>query len=278
MFHLLVKFNGWEYSRDTLKNQRIFEYTDEVLAAQFKPNGSLDINQISQVPAIFASETGGNGEQIVKFGHIDRIIPNGAETRIEYSIDPDIPAMSNSTFEHLSSELHIEDFEFSRTHWAIKHVDLYQILLRNQNSTRSAPKVFALPESPINENEISVMMSFNSQFNEIYDTLKNTATSLGLNCTRADDIWENDAVIQDVVSLICRSKIVICDCTGRNANVFYEAGIAHTLGKNVILITQSHDDIPFDLRHIRYLHYLNNSEGRDALSTNLASRVNTLLS
>ncbi|MEA3467824.1 MAG: hypothetical protein U9R57_06335 [Thermodesulfobacteriota bacterium] len=76
MFHLLVKFNGWEYSRDSLNNQRIFEYTDEVLTTQFKPNGNLDINQISQIPAIFASETGGSGEQIIKFGHIYRIIPN----------------------------------------------------------------------------------------------------------------------------------------------------------------------------------------------------------
>ena len=74
-------------------------------------------------------------------------------------------------------------------------------------------------------------------------------------------------IIQDVVSLIDKSRVVICDCTGRNANVFYEIGIAHTLGREVILITQNEADIPFDLRHLRYVKYLNNAEGRQVLCT-----------
>jgi hypothetical protein len=88
---------------------------------------------------------------------------------------------------------------------------------------------------------------------------------------------ENPAIIQDVVSLIDRSRIVVCDCTGRNPNVFYEAGIAHTLGREVILITQSANDIPFDLRHLRYIPYLNNNEGRLALADALQGRMQTVV-
>jgi hypothetical protein len=55
--------------------------------------------------------------------------------------------------------------------------------------------------------------------------------------------------------------------------VFYEAGIAHTLGRDAILITQSEHDIPFDLRHLRYVKYLNNAEGRAALTQALQSRM-----
>jgi len=99
----------------------------------------------------------------------------------------------------------------------------------------------------------------------------------GLRCRRADDIWENPAIIQDVVSLIDRSRVVVCDCTGRNPNVFYEAGIAHTLGREVILITQNAQDIPFDLRHLRYIPYLNNAEGRGALTAALQDRMQTIL-
>jgi hypothetical protein len=58
-----------------------------------------------------------------------------------------------------------------------------------------------------------------------------------------------------VVSSICKSSVVVCDLTGKNANVFYEAGIAHSLGKDVILNTQSADDVPFDLRRLRYIPY-----------------------
>ena len=58
--------------------------------------------------------------------------------------------------------------------------------------------------------------------------------------------------------------------------MFYEAGIAHTLGKHVIPITQSEHDIPFDLQHHRYIKYLNNSEGITELQRALSSRIATL--
>ena len=73
-----------------------------------------------------------------------------------------------------------------------------------------------------------------------------------------------------------RSSVVICDCSDRNPNVFYEIGIAHTLGREVILITQSEADIPFDLLHLRYVRYLNNPEGRTAFSAALLPKPTEL--
>lgn len=59
--------------------------------------------------------------------------------------------------------------------------------------------------------------------------------------------------------------------------MFYEAGISHTLGREVILITQSDDDIPFDLRQFRYIKYLKNSEGLDDLAKRIKERINTII-
>jgi hypothetical protein len=121
------------------------------------------------------------------------------------------------------------------------------------------------------------MMPFHPAFDEVYRWLRETVERAGLKCRRADDIWENPAVMQDVVSLIDRSRVVICDCTGRNPNVFYEIGIAHTLGREVILLTQSQEDIPFDLRHLRYVSYLNNGEGRKDLQRRVETRLANLV-
>ena len=55
-----------------------------------------------------------------------------------------------------------------------------------------------------------------------------------------------------------------------------ERGIAHSLGKDVILITQSADDVPFDLRHLRYIQYLNNGEGLRQLSEKVKARLEAL--
>lgn len=78
-------------------------------------------------------------------------------------------------------------------------------------------------------------------------------------------------------SKFSRSRIIVADCTGKNANVFYEIGIAHAIGREVILITQSMNDIPFDLRHLRAIPYLNNGEGLAALQTTIRDRAITLL-
>lgn len=79
-------------------------------------------------------------------------------------------------------------------------------------------------------------------------------------------------------ALIWQAGVVAADFTGRNTNVFYEAGISHTIGRSLIPMTQSMDDVPFDLRSIRTLVYLNNGEGRDALRSQFVSRLRALRS
>jgi hypothetical protein len=79
--------------------------------------------------------------------------------------------------------------------------------------------------------------------------------------------------MDDVINLLWRARVVIADLTGKNPNVFYGTGIAHTLGREVIQITQSMDDVPFDLRSIRTVTYLNNGEGRDDLRTRVSARL-----
>ncbi|MEI5664227.1 hypothetical protein WBO78_04740 [Bosea sp. CCNWLW174] len=138
------------------------------------------------------------------------------------------------------------------------------------------PKVFEVPNALVDPMLISVMMPFHSGMKPVYSAIEAAAKVAGFQCQKADDIWEHSAVIQDIFSLIYRSFIVVCDFTGRNANVFYEAGIAHTLGKHVVPISQSDGDIPFDLRHHRQLSYLNNGEGLQELQRKLAERFRTL--
>jgi hypothetical protein len=219
------------------------------------------------------------GDQLAYAGTITRARIVGRDISIEYTLDPDIPPLLNSIICDKKLEFDMShDFEFSRTHWAVKDIDLYRVLLRNFQPRRHRPSVFTIPaHEKIEPALVSVMMPFDAGFAPVYDSLKATVARVDLRCRRVDEIWENPAIIQDIVSLIDRSRVVICDCTGRNPNVFYEIGIAHTLGREVILITQNKGDIPFDLRHLRYVLYLNNAEGREALSTALETRLSALL-
>ena len=139
-----------------------------------------------------------------------------------------------------------------------------------------SPNIFEIPSEPVSPNLISVMMPLKLEFSEVFETIKDAATQVGFSCIKANDIWDDSTVIQDIFSLIFRSYIVVCDFTGKNPNVFYEAGIANTLGKHVVPITQVDSDVPFDLQHHRYAKYLNNKEGLGQLKEELVTRFSTL--
>lgn len=277
MFNLLMFNADWQSGRVTISMGRMFEYTDDHIADQFQDGGALLLDSLISLPCLFCKE--GTAGETAYVGQINRARIVGKELSLEVSLDTDVPPLQNSMIYANRMELNMpHDFEFSRNHWAVKDVDLYRFLLRNVRPRRQRPTVFEIPEHESIESSLaSAMMPFDAGFNTVYDAIRQAADNSGLRCRRADDIWENAAIIQDVVALIDRSRIVVCDCSGRNPNVFYEAGIAHTLGREVILITQSEHDIPFDLRHLRYIRYLNNAEGRAALTQALQARMQTLL-
>lgn len=277
MFNLLVQYSPWGAGRDTVPVDRLFEYTDGDIAASFRDGDQIALDRLIRLPCVFMEE--GTGDQLARVGTITRARHVGREIAIEYTFDMDIPPLLNSAI--FANRIDFDmprDFEFSRSHWAVKDVDLYRVLIRNTQSRRQRPSVFNITEHErIEPMLLSAMMPFDAPFTPVYETLRQTAEVVGLRCRRADDIWENPAIIQDIVSLIDRSRVVICDCTNRNPNVFYEIGIAHTLGREVFLITQNASDIPFDLRHLRYVAYLNNAEGRQVLGQTLQRRLEAIV-
>lgn len=277
MFHLLVSYKGWPDSGGTLSVSRIYIRENDPVGNKFYTNGALDVAKLKEYPALLVTETGGNGPQFARVAYITNVTLGHSEASIQYSVDSSIQPISNAELEGHSVELRLGRFGFSHTCWSVCDVDLFKLLLQNQQKRSVNPKVFSL-EAAYSQDEslISIMMPFSAEFNPIYSALQQSITSIGFSCVRADDIWEHHTIIQDIVNIISRAKVVICDCSGKNPNVFYEAGIAHAIGKEVILITQSEHDVPFDLRHIRFIRYLPNCEGLNALSKSLQAKLRSI--
>ncbi|MFO0792552.1 MAG: hypothetical protein U0586_00650 [Candidatus Brocadiaceae bacterium] len=139
-----------------------------------------------------------------------------------------------------------------------------------------SPYVFYVPEGYVELDLVAVMMPFAMEFDAVYTSIKAATAKCRLRCLRADDIWEDTTIVQDIFSLIYRAQVVVVDFTGKNPNVMYETGIAHTLGKHVIPIAQSLDDVPFDMRHHRILKYLPNAEGLAKLSSDLTTKLSQI--
>lgn len=227
-------------------------------------------------PAIFVQETSGPRDQVARVGSITSARPSGCDVVLEYTYDPYVPPIPNSQLSTFAHELSTHS-DFYRTHWAIKNIDLYRVLARHVQHRRPMPTVFRLNDyQNIDPSLVAVMMPFEAGFTSVYQALQEACRGISLRCQRADDLWQHHTVIQEVVSLIDRARVVVCDCTGRNPNVFYEMGIAHTLGRDVIAITQADADVPFDIRHHRYLRYFPNREGLAELMQQIQPRLTTL--
>jgi nucleoside 2-deoxyribosyltransferase len=53
-----------------------------------------------------------------------------------------------------------------------------------------------------------------------------------------EDLYNEFILMEDKKAAIATADLVIADLSGQNPNVFYEVGIAHTLGKPVLLLAR----------------------------------------
>jgi hypothetical protein len=120
-----------------------------------------------------------------------------------------------------------------------------------------------------------VLMPFASAFDLVYEMIQDGLEGL-MEPKRADDISGSvgGPILEKVLRGIATAELIIADLTGRNANVFYEVGIAHTRTKNVLLLTQQLADVPFDLRSLVCHQYdVSSTTGRLGLKSLVRSKA-----
>ena len=122
-----------------------------------------------------------------------------------------------------------------------------------------------------------VLMPLHDPFTSIFEGhIKPVAKKCGLNAVKADDITSNKPVMEDVWKYLNKARLVIADLTDSNPNVFYELGIAHTLGKEVIMVSQHTTKVPFDVGHVRYIEYVYPSQAQ-SLESRLYDTISQVL-
>lgn len=110
-----------------------------------------------------------------------------------------------------------------------------------------------------------ILMPFGEPWSDrIWKIIQDVCGKQKFQTVRADDLFGHD-IMEDIWMSISKARILIADITNRNPNVFYELGIAHTIGKRVILLTQNEKDIPFDLNRYRHIIYQDNADGYEEL-------------
>jgi hypothetical protein len=79
------------------------------------------------------------------------------------------------------------------------------------------------------------VMPFRNEREPVYQLMRETATRAGIEPVRGDTA-EGQEIIESIWQEICRATHVTVDLSGFNLNVCLELGIAHTLGRSVLLV------------------------------------------
>lgn len=120
----------------------------------------------------------------------------------------------------------------------------------------------------IKDKRVFCLMPFHKSFNKTYETIHSTCLNNGYECYRSDTPFNPGKVLQQIIKMMFDAQLIVAVLDGKNPNVFYEIGIAHSIGKTVILIANMSriDEIPFDLRSDRLLLYSNPNDLSKKLS------------
>lgn len=128
--------------------------------------------------------------------------------------------------------------------------------LKKEEIDRTKKELVSTKHIDTNKDLVFVLMPFREPFNKYYRSIIRPAIEeANLLSLRVDEIYGPTSISDDIWHSINRAKVVLAELTTRNPNVMYELGLSHGVGKPVIMMSQSIDDVPFDLRHLRCLLY-----------------------
>ena len=123
-----------------------------------------------------------------------------------------------------------------------------------------------------------VAMQFSEPYNEVYrDAVEPLVREIGFEPLRLDDVHSPGIIINDIINNLSESSIVLAEISEKNANVYYELGLAHALGKPTLLMAVKGTSLPFDVGPHRCIFYDNTIAGRGKLQESLKRGLMSLL-
>lgn len=165
---------------------------------------------------------------------------------------------------------------------ALKYISKYN---KEENELKFNP-IFKARELQVDEKLVFCILPFDDDRLEIFTDIirKELEDDFDLKVIRADDIFSNQDIMEDIWTYICKARFIIADISLKNPNVFYELGICHTVGKEVITICDEYSlendyngKLPFDISSRRTIFYKNSGAGPQKMTEELKKHVEVIL-
>jgi hypothetical protein len=106
-------------------------------------------------------------------------------------------------------------------------------------------------------------------YRAVQRAIRHACADTGVGLRRADSIFRSGVIVDQIREALADADLVIAVCTGKNANVFYELGMAEAMGHTPILVAPDATHLPFDKAHWRCHMY----GGKRLTTKNLRGRL-----
>jgi hypothetical protein len=142
-------------------------------------------------------------------------------------------------------------------------------------------RLYPVPHRQVARGEVRcfIVMPFSLEWsNDVHQALTAACKATSVKPVRGDDVFTPTDILVDIWQSINGADFVIADITGRNPNVLYELGVAHTLAKPVLIISRNAADIPIDLSTRRIILYgQSDGDWREDLGIKVTKAIKEIL-
>lgn len=148
--------------------------------------------------------------------------------------------------------------------------------------------IFKAKDITVDPNMCFCVLPFNSDRLELFDEVikPELEKEFGISVIRSGNIFEpNLNIMETIWTYINQAAFILVDISDKNPNVFYELGICHTLGKNVITLCDEesyhkdyNDKLPFDIISMNTIFYKNSGAGPSKMVEQIIKNVKAIKS
>lgn len=159
---------------------------------------------------------------------------------------------------------------------ASKHIDAeFLRLAQLLNLIRTRP-VFGPANHPVQPGSLLLLLPRDERARVNADLIKRAVEASGLTGEEAEDIRNGKAAIRETWLSINQAALILADLTGVDPQVMYCLGIAHTLGKDTILIRPQSSKYLIDIPRTESIEYEDSAQGRAKLAEKISETVSSL--
>lgn len=267
----------------TIGRDRLLEGTDSRLRARLNALDEEDLERyLVACPVLWSPEhmRDDTNEAFGYVGRFDRL--RVAEREVRYTFKPyeGLAAIPVQRLHEMDDFFHFGEWGWHRTKIVVMEDDVFDALGPDVIASRvvavpghNLPELFKI-EPKRHEKLVCVMMPYTLvKLEPVYAKIDRELARIGIDCERADTDLSARRIIDKVATLIYNADAVVCDFTGTNPNVLYEAGLAHAWSKRTIFIAERGTVLPFDTRDEATILYDNTNLGLKELWYRILDRL-----